>query len=243
MIILDPTAEQKKQFDNSREVLYTCLDAGLRLIHPFMPFISEELYQRLPRRRPEHDAPSICVTPYPASDDYSLFRNTDLESSVKLTQEAINKIRSLRSDYQLTVKNKTDLFIQTFEPSIQASLSAFHDLITTMTNGNSLTFLDGSDSSQTPPIGCALSTLSDKCKLYILLKGIIDIDKEEVKLNKKKESLNQQIESIKKEQAKPNYDTRVPEAVKQKNSEKLVQLANEILLIDDGIKQLQAMRA
>ena len=48
----------------SRNVLYTCLDVGLRLIHPFMPFVSEELFQRLPRRT-RHEPPSICVTPYP----------------------------------------------------------------------------------------------------------------------------------------------------------------------------------
>ena len=48
----------------SRAVLYTCLDVGLRLINPFMPFISEELFQRLPRRT-NKAPPSICVTPYP----------------------------------------------------------------------------------------------------------------------------------------------------------------------------------
>ncbi len=118
------TDEQKIQFNNSREILYTCLDAGLRLISPFMPFISEELYQRLPRRNAATDPPSICVTPYP-TNEYEVFRNVELESSVKLNQESINKIRSLRADYQLTPKTKTDcknfsfsfnfkLFIYTF---------------------------------------------------------------------------------------------------------------------------------
>jgi valyl-tRNA synthetase len=57
----DQTPEQKDQFNNSRECLYTCLDIGLRLISPIMPFISEELYQRLPRRCPKTDPPSIIV--------------------------------------------------------------------------------------------------------------------------------------------------------------------------------------
>ena len=216
----DPTAEQQKQFNNSREILYTCQDTGLRLISPFMPFISEELYQRLPRRNPSTDAPSITVTPYPLSEEFAIFRDVEIESGIKLTQDAINKIRSLRSDYQLTVKNKTDLFVQTFDASLQTALSQFQDLILTMTNGKSIVFLDGADASQAPPIGCALSTLSDKCKVYLLLKGIIDIEKEEQKLSKKKEGLNQQIEAIRKEQAKPGYD-KVPEAVRQKNQDKV----------------------
>ena len=73
-----------------------------------MPFVSEELYQRLPRRRPQTDAPSITVTAYPRDADFARFRDAGLESSVKLTQEAINKIRSLRADYQLTPRVKTD---------------------------------------------------------------------------------------------------------------------------------------
>lgn len=60
-----------------RNILYNCLDIGLRLIHPFMPFISEELYQRLPRRS-SNDPPSICVTSYPTIGQVSHLNRTDL---------------------------------------------------------------------------------------------------------------------------------------------------------------------
>lgn len=48
----------------ARQTLYTCLDVGLRLLSPFMPFVTEELFQRLPRRTPQAP-PSLCVTAYP----------------------------------------------------------------------------------------------------------------------------------------------------------------------------------
>ena len=49
-------------------ILYTCLDNGLRLLAPIMPYVSEELYQRLPKPNEGKDAPpSLCVTPYPKS--------------------------------------------------------------------------------------------------------------------------------------------------------------------------------
>uniref|UniRef100_R4GB05 valine--tRNA ligase n=1 Tax=Anolis carolinensis TaxID=28377 RepID=R4GB05_ANOCA len=81
----------------SRNALYTCLDAGLRLLSPFMPFVTEELFQRLPRRCPSSDPPSICVTSYPRTslkDPSLLLRST-------------NAVRSLRADYNLT-KTKAD---------------------------------------------------------------------------------------------------------------------------------------
>lgn len=52
-----------------RQTLYTCLEVGLRLLSPIMPFVSEELYQRLPRRRPQTDPPSLCVTSYPDTEE------------------------------------------------------------------------------------------------------------------------------------------------------------------------------
>ena len=58
----------------SRDVLYTCLETGLRLLQPMMPFVSEELYQRLPRRSAACP-PSLCVTSYPLPDDYACFRD------------------------------------------------------------------------------------------------------------------------------------------------------------------------
>jgi valyl-tRNA synthetase len=131
------------------------------------------------------------------------------------------------------------VFIQSLETSISESLTTLKDLILTMTNGKSINFLNGQEQ---PPIGCGFSTLSDKCKLFILLKGIIDIDKEEAKLTKRKVSLQQQIENVKKEMNVDNYETKVPESVREKNKDKLNQLENEIILIDDGLAQLKEMK-
>ncbi|KAF6772583.1 hypothetical protein AHF37_10537 [Paragonimus kellicotti] len=60
-----------------RQVLYICMHCGLRLLHPFMPFITEELFQRLPRQISSGDAafvdaPSVCIAAYPRPEDVSL---------------------------------------------------------------------------------------------------------------------------------------------------------------------------
>jgi isoleucyl-tRNA synthetase len=58
----DPAADPKVRI-SAQQTLHTCLDYGLRLLHPFMPFVTEELWQRLPRR--PNDPPSIMVSQYP----------------------------------------------------------------------------------------------------------------------------------------------------------------------------------
>ena len=55
---------------SAQQTLYMCLDYGLRLLHPFMPFVTEELWQRLPRR--PNDPPSIMVSSYPVNVCQSL---------------------------------------------------------------------------------------------------------------------------------------------------------------------------
>ena len=87
----------------SRNVLYTCLDVGLRLLHPFMPFVSEELYQRLPRRSDKH-ASSICIAPYPHADTVcnkkkSIFSETCIKRSPLGQRKSvlIRQVTSLKS--------------------------------------------------------------------------------------------------------------------------------------------------
>ena len=57
--------EDEAQKAVARNVLYICLDNGLRILGPFMPYLAEELFQRLPRRTPDAP-PSMCVTPFPS---------------------------------------------------------------------------------------------------------------------------------------------------------------------------------
>ena len=59
----EPSASAKTRI-SAQQTLYTCLDHGLRLLHPFMPFVTEELWQRLPRR-PNDSTPSIMLSSYP----------------------------------------------------------------------------------------------------------------------------------------------------------------------------------
>lgn len=65
--------------ETSKEMLYTCLETGLRLLCPFMPFVTEELYQRLPRRKSD-TAKSITVAEYPLPEKVWFHKKTTLRS-------------------------------------------------------------------------------------------------------------------------------------------------------------------
>lgn len=92
----------------AQTTLYRALNIGLRLLSPFMPYITEELYQRLPTLASERTtAPSICVATYPQIEDYP-WRNEVIENEVEFVQKVARAIRSARSDYNLPNKTKTE---------------------------------------------------------------------------------------------------------------------------------------
>ena len=88
------------------------IDIGLRLLHPLMPFITEELYQRLPRRDPTKDPPSICVTPFPAIGQYTEFgRDEALEGEIEFVDKILHAVRLLRWEYNLA-KTRVLLYLR-----------------------------------------------------------------------------------------------------------------------------------
>jgi valyl-tRNA synthetase len=111
----------------SKQTLYTCVDVGLRLLHPIMPFITEELFQRLPRRT-ESEPPSICVTRYPELSQFKWKRDQSLENDVSFMEEIIHNIRSLRSEYNLS-KTKVNLYLKLDGLNTKQRLEPFITLI------------------------------------------------------------------------------------------------------------------
>ncbi|XP_012938411.1 valine--tRNA ligase [Aplysia californica] len=215
----------------SRNVLFTCLDEGLRLLHPFMPFVTEELFQRLPWRT-QDAPPSICVTPYP-EQNAAIPYNEALEADLEFVQNVIKSIRSMRSDYQLPPKTKIEVYLKCADDATSQMLGSYEELISTMCNTSSI-----SCSTTDPPSGCAMSTVSARCETHLMLKGQIDIPKELAKLQSKKESLNQKLGKLTTDASKSDYEAKVPENVRTENSKKMEQLTAEIATITSGVETL-----
>jgi len=217
----------------ARNVLYTCLDGGLRLISPFMPFISEELFQRLPRWS-DQEPPSICVTPYPELQHFN-YRDTVIEAEVEFVQKVVAVVRSTRADYNLPKKTKTDLYLRVFDKAAAAILNRYSDVIATLGYSGKVVVTD------CPPSGCAIVTVSDKVAVHLVLRGLIDPAKEIEKLEKKRSALIQQKEKLKKAAQIPDYETKVPEDVRKANTEKLTQTDNEVDRLTDAMAALSTL--
>ncbi|XP_013170152.1 PREDICTED: valine--tRNA ligase isoform X1 [Papilio xuthus] len=214
----------------ARQTLYTTLEYGLKLLSPFMPFVTEELYQRLPRA--DTSCPSICVASYPMEAD-TPWRSEELESDVDTVLKMVHLIRSTRSEYNLTNKQKTTAHV-----IISPELNVEH-LKALMRSLQSLANSELSD--EQPPTGCSILTVSDKIEVHLVLKGLIDPQKEIAKLEKKKESLSQTISKLQQAMAADDYSVKVPAEVQKTNTEKLSQSQGELEKLDKAMATLKLM--
>ncbi|XP_058458950.1 valine--tRNA ligase [Malaya genurostris] len=218
---------------SARRTLYTCLNLGLKLLSPFMPFITEELYQRLPRADTDQFA-SICVAPYPELDT-SNWQNETLEKNFELVQRTAKVIRSARSDYNLPNKIKTKAYIVCSEDTVKGVLTNFAADLATMS------YSQINITGDELPSGCAILTVSGACIVHLLLKGLIEVDKEIEKLSKKRENLSSTLGKLEQAMSASDYCTKVPEDVRTNNQDKLEQTKIEIDRIVAAIETLKTM--
>lgn len=238
---------------SARQTLFTCFYNGLKLISPFMPFITEELFQRLPRA--DTNVLSICVSDYPgrfirSHPDQSTptlnstviselssspWRNENVEKEVEFVQKAAKVIRSARSDYNIPNKIKTEAYVVCPDEAARDILKKFaSDLSTTA-------FCSKIDFETAPPVGCAILTVSGQCEIHLMLKGLIEIDKELGKMQKKKEQLEGTIQKLEQSMAAADYAVKVPVEIQESNTEKLSQAKSEVERVTSAMETLKLM--
>lgn len=165
----------------------------------------------------------------------SPWRNEEIEKEVEFVQKAAKVIRSARSDYNIPNKTKTDVYIVCNDSTINDIIKKFAgDLATTAFCGN-IAF------DVAAPTGCAILTLSGQCEVHLVLKGLIDAEKELLKLQKKKDQLETTATKLNQAMTTADYAVKVPAEVQENNIEKLSQSQSEIERIVAAMETLKLM--
>jgi len=209
-----------------RETLYTCLDCGLRLLHPFMPFVTEELFQRLARRPSEVSLESIVVASYPQA--VPEWDAPSIEKDVKFVQDVIRSLRQMRANFNLT-KEFPPTFVRIDPKERWNLLDIMKESIAFLSHCKPLELVS------ITPVGCAVEVIDESCQVYMMVKDLVDIPSEISKLEKKKERLQAEHEKLLKLSSSSNY-AKVPETVRAENSAKMASLEQEIATIDGTIE-------
>lgn len=174
-LIQEGTPEQKK---SAQDTLFTCIDGALRLTHPFMPFVTEEMWQRLPRRAGD-DAPSITVAAYPEHE--AGFDDVASLEAYELVLSITKGARSLLSQYNILKNGR--VYVETSDESVRSICQDQRESIAALIKG--VDNIDVLKAGEAVPSGCALNGVSASTNVHVLVKGQIDLDAEIGKVNKK----------------------------------------------------------
>ncbi|KAJ7498074.1 tRNA synthetases class I-domain-containing protein [Mycena galericulata] len=210
---------------SAQQTLYTCLDHGLRLLHPFMPFVTEELWQRLPRR-PNDSTPSIMVSAFPVFDKAHVFESADQQFN--LVFSALKTGRSLAASYNLQTDIQLFLYVQTDEEA--ALFDSQLSTIVALTKGckSAKVVRELKDI----PEGCGGTVVTPTIAVHALVRGLVDFDVEIAKCDKKLDVARLAVQKMIKAETQPDYEDTVPESVRLANSEKRKTLEAEIATLE-----------
>ena len=175
------------------------LDQVLRLLHPFMPFITEEIWQSLP-----HEGPALIVAKWP---EYREDLNFGAEQShMESVMEAIRAIRARRTEMNVPPSKKAALFILTGKPQVYQEGEGF---IQRLAYADTVTLLDAEPENLD---GMVTITTAD-AKLYIPMGQLVDVAKELARIGKELADARKFLASTEAKLANEKFVARAPEAV------------------------------
>lgn len=220
-----------------RQALYTCAETGLRLLAPAMPLITEELWQRLPRRAADA-APSIHVSAFPDVEQHARWRDAVLDADVELVRDVVRALRTCRDQY-LQPRDRPSAFVRALQPDREPVLARFASVLRTLANLHSVEILP---TNAAAPAGAAMETVTGRCEVFVLVKGHVDVGLELRKLADKLARTEQSIAKLQKTMQIPDYETRVVERVRQDNAERLSTLQVDLANVHRAIATYEAMQ-
>ncbi|KAF9187498.1 hypothetical protein BGZ50_001910 [Haplosporangium sp. Z 11] len=224
-------------------VLQTCFDASLRMMHPFMPFVTEELWQRLlPDTAPA--AASIMTSTFPTGAELEAWKDEAAEKDMEVTLDLIQASRSLRQSHQVPMSSELPFTIWTSDASLLTSEGALQQSRSYLSHftraKGDITFVGGSSANGTVDPLFVTHVVSPQLKLITPLAAIQEAianadakasgtdrtkQQQELKrLDKKLGVVRADLERMAGRMARPEYETRVPENVRASDARRKQEL-------------------
>ena len=213
----------EKAAQTARDMLVYIMSNTLKLLHPFMPFITEEIWQTLP-----HEGESIMISEWPVyKDEYDFSVE---EQEMDRIMEAVRAIRNRRAEMNVPPSKKAKYYIATSHKDTFEKAGIFMQRLASCSEA------EIGDSFEIDDAVCIVTT---DAKIYIPLGELVDFEKEIARLNKEKEKVLKDLEFIDKKLNNENFVAKAPKAVVDGQREAAQKLRDKIAMIDESIEKFQ----
>jgi valyl-tRNA synthetase len=197
------------------------LDASLRAMHPLMPFVTEDLWQRLPR--PEGHARSIALAPYPTSE-VDAKRDAEVDREMATLQAVITTARTVRAEHGL-VKPPLPLRVRTDQPELAAQLATHAKAIESQVRTVGPVVVEPLELDRPPgTIVTTVTTALGAVSLLVTLKGLVTKEEELARIEKELKRVEKDLAALKKKLGSPGFVDRAPKEVVEESKSQLASL-------------------
>lgn len=209
--------------DTAKAVLVYVLTDILKLLHPFMPFITEEIYQAIP-----HDTESIMISKWPEYDPTLSFAAE--EAQMEKIMDAIRAIRNRRAEMNIPPSKKSKVYVETAFSDVFAVGSEF---MKRLAYASDVEIADAFGD-----LGNTVTIVTNDAKIYIPLGDLVDFEAEAKRLQKELAAAEEKLAFINKKLDNPGFVNKAPEKVVQQNRDEAAKLTEKIANLRSSLENL-----
>ena len=221
------------QSQATRRVLLTVLEKSLRLLHPFMPFLTEEVWQRVaPLLSIEGD--SIMLQPYPVYDVANV--DQEAEANIDWLKGVIIAIRNIRGEMNISPARSIPVLLRSSSESDRQRLEGYRPYLQKLARLDSIEYL--ASSAEAP---AAATQLHGDLEILVPLAGLIDVEAECARLNKEISKLEGGLKAVSGKLGNTKFVDNAPQAVVAREREKEQQMSGALKALREKLEQLQVL--
>lgn len=211
--------------ESARQMLVYVMTGILKLLHPFMPFITEEIWQTLP-----HDGETIMTSSWPEyQEDYCFPQE---EASMQRVMDVIRAIRNRRAEMGVPPSKKAHVYIESSQTDDFSNGSAFIER---------LAYAQSVETGEKFDVPGSVLIVAAGARIYIPMGELVDVNKEIDRLCKEKQKTQGQLEGITRKLSNEGFLKKAPEAVVQDQREKAEKLREKISMVEQSLKDLESL--
>lgn len=229
-ILSDNSPYNEEIKNNTKNVFLHIIESGLIILSPLMPFVTEELFQRLPAKK--NNVASICIADFPIDEGYE---NDEIEKLGENLSLITHGVLSILSQFQiLNSKPKIALLIN--DNKLKEIIEKEKNVIKGLSRASELNLIDNKEDNSVK--GWLSSVVNSQIDIFLDIKDKIDLDKELKRLNKNLADKQKYYDNIAKKVQNKDYQKRVPENVQKEDKEKMEKSKVEIDKLKESIEIL-----